>query len=155
MNESNATDTQAQYKRVRFTKVNNPPSKKPKPPGKQLKQKTPLVTAREYILEQSESLRESIATVLSTPARQILTLLHDIHEKKRKRDRMRKNDDKIPSSVKLDFEFHMSTGAKNTAEFKALLEDTTSQISEFEKYLKSQVIQATEIEISVMIEEVR
>ena len=141
---------------AKCTKVNSPSGTKMKPTGKkEVAPKTPKACANKFILDQSMSLREGVDNMMFSHAKVILELLYSIHEKQRKLDRLKENDQLVPNSARIDFKFHMSDTAADSEEFKTLLEETKEKISEFELYLKQQVMQAVEIDIAAKLDSLR
>jgi hypothetical protein len=68
---------------------------------------------------------------------------------------MESSEEFVPRSARIEFMFHMSKAANERPEFIALKEETDQRISEFRKFLSTQIIKATRIECEVYADQIR
>ena len=68
---------------------------------------------------------------------------------------METNEDFIPRSARIDFQFHMTKQAVSTPEFQSLKTQTETEINKFRTFLKKQVITAIKIKQSVLTNQIQ
>jgi hypothetical protein len=139
-------------KRVRFDATSAPAS-----PGDSTTSvnNTPLFIADSFIKNHVASLQPQLASILGKLGHQHVSLLHKLYNKQAQITRMEGDEDFIPRSARIDFQFHMSNRAEERPEFLALQEETNSHIADFRKFLRQQIIKATKIEGDTLVEEIK
>jgi hypothetical protein len=142
----------SQSKRVRFDATSAPASPGDTTPSVN---NTPLFIADSFIKNHVASLQPQLASILGKLGHQHVNLLHKLHNKKAQISRMEGDEDFIPRSARIDFQFHMSKHAEERPEFLALQEETNSHIADFRKFLRQQIIKATKIESDTLTEEIK
>jgi hypothetical protein len=68
---------------------------------------------------------------------------------------MEGDEDFIPRSARIDFQFHMSKKAEERPEFLALQQEINSHIANLRKFLRQQIIKTTEFEANALTEELK
>jgi hypothetical protein len=149
---TSANSNSSPPKRVRFDATSAPAS-----PGDSTSpiSNTPLFIADSFIKNHIVSLQPQLATILGKLGHQHVNLLHKLYNKKAQISRMEGDEDFIPRSARIDFQFHMSKHAEERPEFLALQEETNSHIADFRKFLRQQIIKATRIESDTLTEEIK
>ena len=147
MDSEIATDQQnATNKRVRFdfSKIKTTVPKK-----KEQSLASPKASAISFVSGSVASLHHKLAPILLKLGTQHVTLLHELHHKKRQLTRITSDNDYIPSSARIvNFQFFVRKQVEDTAEFSSVKDETTAGIQEFRKFLKSKIVKVIELEIS-------
>ena len=149
MNVTAATDSQQlQNKRVRFDMNATYPSGTKAPT-----QKTPKSVSQAFISEHVASLHLPIATILTKIGRDHLDILHKLHHKLSQLQRMESDEEFIPQSARIDFKLNVSKKASEDPKFLTLKEQTDIVVADFRKVLRNSIIEATKIEIDLIVED--
>jgi hypothetical protein len=141
-----ATDTSSSTKRTRFdtSSVRIPGS------GNVRKIQAPKTLAESFIRGHVASLQPQIATILEKLGCQHIQLLAKLDNKTKQVTRMEEDDEFTPRSARVEFQFHMSKEATESAEFASLKEKTELDLTAFRKTLKGHIIEATRIERNII-----
>jgi hypothetical protein len=118
-------------------------------PG-QLPTKAPLSIAIAFVEDTaSKSLQVHIAPILSTLASNHCRTMAKIHNKRKQVEKMQADDELIPRSARVKFEFQVSKETSTNLGFLAIKAHTQELVIAFRKALKAQIIATTKIEISL------
>jgi hypothetical protein len=116
---------------------------------------TPLSVADNLIKNHIASLQPQLASILGKLGHKHVSLLHKLYNKQSQVNRMESDEDFIPRSARIDFQFHMSKNAEERPEFLALQEETNAHITTFRKLLRQQIIKATKIEMETLMDDIK
>ena len=139
-----STNENGSAKRTRFD-----PSAKP-PTDTAPTTNSPTAIAVRHIDAHVASLHPEIAHILSTLAKKHLILLTKADHKKRQIERMSDDDELIPRSVRVNFEFKPSKEAAQDPEYTVLNEETATIITQFQLAMKLKIIAVTKIEARLL-----
>ena len=133
-------------KRVRFDNIKDDAPKKTT-----TKAKSPKALALDSIGSFSEMLQPDLGTIFKNLGTEWIDIIVKYRSKATQVTKMIEDDDYIPHSVPtVDFKFFVSREAEDNAEFTVIKEDTDAAILEFRKTLKSQIIKAMKVEITLL-----
>ncbi len=127
------------------------------PPGtEEASQRTsPLAAADSFIRTHVASLQRPIATILEKLALQHLHLQVKHHNKSRHASRMELDQEFIPRSARVAFDFHVSAAAEKNAEFIILKGECEKTIETYKQALKGYIVSATKIEALIAAEDIK
>jgi len=153
MNPDPATELHpAMSKRTRFNDDSSQPSTSQKN-GSSLR--SPKEAAYSFTHGTFASLNPKLATILTNTSETHLNLLHRIFEKRRQLVRMTTDLTFIPSSARVkDFEFYVRKTVENSADFKAIQEETREGVQKYRLFLKTQILKVMSLDISSQEEEI-
>ena len=115
-----------------------------------LPNRSPLVTAEEYITNHISSLHEGIATLLLSHGREHLVLSQRLFTKQRAKTRIEKDDDYIPVSARVNFRLQPVKEAEELPEYKELQDSTAIVIKRHQEELKACCVQSMSIDIKAI-----
>ena len=133
-------------KRVRFETIEDDTPKKVTN-----KSQSPKALALHSLGSFSAMLQPDLGTVLKNLGTEWIDIIVKYRSKTTQVLKMLEDDDYIPHSVPtVDFKFYVSREAEDNAEFTIIKEDTAAAILEFRKTIKSQIIKAMRVEITLL-----
>jgi hypothetical protein len=112
--------------------------------------KAPLLIAIAFIEEtSSQSLQLHIAPIFSTLATNHCRTMAKIHNKLKQVEKMQADDELIPRSARVKFEFQVSKATATDVDFLNIKSETHDLVVAFQKALKIKIIAASKIEIKL------
>jgi hypothetical protein len=115
----------------------------------------PLALAEANIKSFVASLQSELASIIEKVAKEHLTLLSKLNNKKSILKKVEDNEDFIPRSARIEFRLTGSQRTELSAEFIALQEETSIMTQDYRKALRKQVIKLMKIEQSTFEDELR
>lgn len=152
MNES-ATDT-TRTKRTRIDPTAHVMDQSTTEQAKPVQQ-APKALAYAFVKSHISSLHPQVASIVERFAIKHIDLLVKHANKANQSTKLTENDEFIPRSARIKFEFHMSDTASESDKFKTLNTETQNLILAFQQTLKAQVVKAIEIEASTFLLEIQ
>ena len=116
---------------------------------------SPTAMAESFVRKHVQSLHPQIATILERLGLRHLKLLVKANNKAKHIRRMTDDQDFVPRSARVDFEFHVSKPAEESPEFTALREDTNDLITAFQRSLTQKILAATRLEHNILTRSVQ
>ena len=116
---------------------------------------SPTAMAESFIRKHVQSLHPQIATILERLGLRHLKLLVTANNKAKHIRRMTDDQDFVPRSARVNFEFHVSKPAEESPEFTALREDTNDLIAAFQRSLTQKILAVTRLEHTLLTRSVQ
>ena len=141
--DSAPTQTEQQGKRVRFEEANStsPKLKKAQPTS-------PKTAATSTLSSFSEALQHDLGSIFLNLGKQWIDIIAKYRSKTNQLMKMANDEEFIPRSARIEFEFYVSKPVENSDEFTTIKGDTDALIINFRKALKSQIMKVMRLEIS-------
>jgi hypothetical protein len=111
---------------------------------------SPLAAAKAHIEEHCASLREGIATILTTRGLEHITLCHKRFHRERAWNKVKNDDDYIPTSARVNFRPSVWKEAEQLPEYTELQAEIKVTIEKHQQDLKLHVIAAIKIECKAL-----
>lgn len=111
---------------------------------------SPLQAAEKHIDAHCESLREGIATLLTTRGLEYTTLRHKLFHRERSCIRLETNDDLIPTSARVNFRLSVCKEAEQLPEYTELQNQVKLTIEKTQLELKAHIVASITVECSAL-----
>ena len=114
----------------------------------------PIRAAERVIKFHLESLQPNLATILEKLSLDFVRLLAKAYNKEKQISRMANEDDLIPRSARVAFEFNVSNKAEKSPAFIQLKTETATLIDQFQRNLKAKIVEVTTLELSILRDDI-
>ena len=151
MSASLETGQNNTQKRVRIhTNMNSTTDK-----SQATKVKTPKALALACVQGTAASLHPQVQKIVENYGNQLIDLHHKLQQKNTQLSKMEKNNDFIPRSARINFEFYVRPTVEQSPEFTSIQSETTDLIKSFQLNLKSQIMKSMRLDISHLKNEIK
>ena len=142
MSENLETGNNNTPKRVRISSAKNTTDN-----GKSAKVKTPKALALASVEGHAASLHPQVSKIVLSYANKLIDTFHKLQQKESQLSKMVDNEDFIPRSARINFEFYLRPEIKQMDEFVTIQSNTMDLIKTFQFGLKSQIIETMKLDI--------
>ena len=112
----------------------------------QPRSKAPLARAEEHITSTLRSLQPGLAAILLDHGKASLKRLHKLYNKSIQVEKMERDDDFFPRSVRFEFQLHCTKATEQREGYSALQEKVKESLAEMKRAFKAHVVEATKLE---------
>ena len=118
--------------------------------GNASKVKTPKALALASVEGHAASLHPQVSKIVLSYANKFIDTSHKLQQKELQLSKMVDNEDFIPRSARINFEFYLRPEIKQTDDFAVIQSNTTDLIKTFQYALKSQITETMKLDIAYL-----
>ena len=115
--------------------------------GKATKLKTPKALALACVTGTAASLHPQVKPIVETYGNRLIDIYHKLQQKNTQLSKMENNQDFIPRSARINFEFYVRPEVQRSEDFSSIQSTTTDLIKSFQLNLKEQIMKAMRLDI--------
>ena len=149
-NPENASETTPSTKQARIDPSVTLPPTSTDSTEKPLRPLPPKGLAEAFVRSHIATLHPQVSSIIEKLALSYIDLKTKAHNKRTQVKKMEANEEFFPRSTRFEFQFYVSDDAKKTPAFEKLQTATQQEIDGFKTKLKSCVIKAIRIELTVL-----
>ena len=143
MSDNLETDNNNTPKRVRIAKSTTVK-------GNTNKVKTPKALAIASVEGHVASLHPQVSKIILSYTNKLIDLFHKLKQKETQLTKMNENEDFIPRSARVNFEFYLRPEIRQTDEFGIIQSETIDLIKTFQYGLKAQVVKTMKLDVDFL-----